>query len=60
MNCWFCGVGKLIWNVDFSFEDYGLEGEGIVAILTCSECGATWEGYSGEEEKKVLDNTIKI
>lgn len=61
MNCWFCG-GKLIWNADFSFEDYGFEGEGIVAVLVCSECGAIWEGYSGEEEEeqKVLDNIVKM
>lgn len=46
MNCWFCN-SKLIWNNDFSFEDYGLENEGVVAVLTCSneKCGAFFEGY---------------
>lgn len=38
MKCWFCR-GELIWNNDFSFEDYGLDGEGIVSVLTCSDCG---------------------
>lgn len=52
MKCWFCR-GELIWSNDFSFEDYGLDGEGIVSVLTCSDCGATWEGYLDldEEEK---------
>ena len=37
--CWFCG-GQLIWNNDMMLEDYGLEGEGIVAFLQCKDCGA--------------------
>lgn len=49
MRCWFCR-GKLIWNNDFSFEDYNLEGEGIVTVLSCSECNATFEGYLSLED----------
>lgn len=55
MNCHFCG-GKLIWGNDFSFEDYGIEGEGIVTSMTCSGCGATWEGYL-EIENESIENT---
>lgn len=44
--CWFCGA-KMIWGSDFSFEDYGIEGEGIVAILHCPNCNAVAEFYSG-------------
>jgi hypothetical protein len=42
--CWFCGA-EMIWGGDHSFEDVGLEGEGIVANMSCSneECGATAE-----------------
>lgn len=51
--CWFCGE-ELIWNCDYSYEDYDLEGDGIIAVLTCPNCGATWEDYleshSEEEE----------
>lgn len=50
MDCHFCN-GKLIWGCDFSFEDYALEGEGIVAVLHCSQCGAIWEGYLEFEEE---------
>lgn len=44
MKCWFCN-SELIWGADFDFEDYGYEGEGIVATLSCSneECGAQVE-----------------
>lgn len=53
MNCWFCG-SPLIWGCDFTFEDYGYNGEGIIAVLSCSNenCGAIFEGYRGEELKE--------
>ncbi len=43
-KCWFCG-SELIWQNDFSYEDYGYDGEGIVAVLMCSdeECKAIVE-----------------
>lgn len=50
MKCWFCG-GTLIWNNDYNYEDYGLDGEGIVSVLVCSECGAMGEGYKGVEDE---------
>lgn len=40
--CWFC-QSPMIWQNDFNFEDCGMEGEGIVAYLSCSECEATVE-----------------
>ena len=47
--CWFCG-SEMIWGSDFSYEDYGLEGDGIVATLTCSGCEAFAEFYTKPEE----------
>ena len=35
MRCWFCG-SLLIWDNDFSYEDYNTEGEGVVTVLHCS------------------------
>lgn len=48
-KCWFCGA-KMIWQNDFSFEDYLIDGDGVVAVLVCSdeECGAMAEFYTGE------------
>lgn len=40
--CWFC-QSPMIWQSDFSFEDYCMEGEGIIANLRCSNCGADAE-----------------
>jgi len=42
MLCWFCG-SPLIWGSDFNFEDYGYEGDGIVATFNCSNCNAEGE-----------------
>ena len=47
MNCWHC-QSKLIWQNDFSYEDYGIDDkEGIVTVLMCSneECEAYIEVY---------------
>ena len=32
MKCWHCNE-EVIWGGDFDYEDYGLEGEGIVSNL---------------------------
>ena len=54
MNCWFCGH-ELIWNNDFDYKDYDIDEEGILTILTCSNCNAYWEGYLplNEEENDI-------
>ena len=44
-NCWFCGA-EMIWGGDHDFEAYGLDGEGIVANLSCPKCEAYAEFYT--------------
>lgn len=39
-ECFHCGERTVVWDADFSFEDYGLEGEGIVQVCHCGNCGA--------------------
>lgn len=39
-ECFHCGCKSVIWDSDFDFEDYGMDGEGVVHELHCSECGA--------------------
>lgn len=39
-ECFHCGCRAVIWQADFDFSDYALEGEGIVHELRCSKCGA--------------------
>ena len=48
MKCWHC-KSELIWGADHTFEDYCLEGDGIVTNLSCSECEADVLIYLGEK-----------
>lgn len=50
MRCWFCG-SLLIWENDNSFEDFNMQGDGIVTTLSCPRCHAMWEGYLNLEEE---------
>lgn len=47
-ECFHCLNRSVIWDSDFSFEDVGLEGEGIVHFCHCTVCGARIEYYIGE------------
>lgn len=48
--------GQLYWSNDFSFDDYGMNGEGLVSVWSCSGCGATAEFYLEEEEEEWEDD----
>ena len=57
-ECFHCLHRSLIWQSDFTFEDYGYEGEGIVQNLVCSNCGAEVEyrvPYDKPEEADASD-----
>ena len=55
-ECFHCLAKAVIWDADFSFEDYGEEGEGIIHECHCTSCGARityWvpmDTYTSEEE----------
>lgn len=42
-ECFHCGKKTVVWNADFDYSDMGYEGEGIVHICTCRNCGAEIE-----------------
>lgn len=44
-ECFHCCARAVILDSDFSFEDVGMEGEGIVHFCHCSNCGAQIEYY---------------
>ena len=39
-ECFHCGERAVIWDNDFSFEDYGYDGDGIIHECHCINCGA--------------------
>lgn len=42
-ECFHCCTKGVIWDSDFDFEDFGYDGEGIVHICHCANCGAEIE-----------------
>ena len=42
-ECFHCGARAVIWDCDFMFEDFLYEGEGLVQICHCTNCGAEIE-----------------
>ena len=50
MKCWHCG-NDLIWGGDHTYEEYGLDGDGIVSNLSCSKCPAEVLVYLPDEDE---------
>ena len=44
-ECFHCGEKSVYWQSDFSFEDYGMEVEGIIHVCHCGNCGADIEYF---------------
>ena len=40
MECFHCGGTSVHWCGDFTFGEWGLEGEGVVHVCECPDCGA--------------------
>lgn len=47
--CFHCG-GEVIWSGDFSFDDYGMGGDGVIHELYCKDCGAEITYYCKEDD----------
>ena len=58
-ECFHCCTRSVIWDSDFTFEDGGMEGNGIVHFCHCANCGAQIEYYipiPDEEEGEGQDD----
>lgn len=57
-ECFHCGNRSVVWDSDFDFSDYGWDGEGIVHVCHCTNCGAEIEYRIPfpVEEKEEMDN----
>ena len=55
-TCFHCMHDTVRWMGDFSFEEMGLEGKGIVNCCHCTNCGADIEyrvPFNDEEDEDV-------
>ena len=57
-ECFHCMTRNVIWDNDFSFEDMGYDGEGIVHIRHCENCGAYIE-YQISLDEETEDETVQ-
>ena len=59
-ECFHCGAKAVIWDCDYMFEDMGYEGEGLVHVCHCQNCGAEIEYRipieAGEDEADIQIN----
>ena len=56
-QCFHCLTNGVIWQADFSFEDYCMDGDGIVHVCKCANCGADITYYcSNDPEEKEYEN----
>ena len=39
-ECFHCGMPAVIWDCDYSFDDYGESGNSIYQVCHCTHCGA--------------------
>ena len=51
-ECFNCGERAVVWDGDFTFEDYCMYGDGIIHECHCTNCGARiiYEVSFDEEE----------
>lgn len=56
-ECFHCCNRSVIWDSDFSFEDFGLEGEGIVNCCHCTHCGARIMYYVSLDPEEIEEIT---
>ena len=50
-QCWNCGT-EMIWDRELSFEEYGIDGEGIITVFTCPNCNALAFFYTSLDEEE--------
>lgn len=55
-QCFHCGSRSVIWDSDFDYDDYGLDGDGIIHELHCTNCGASITYYIPDENEEDEEN----
>lgn len=53
-QCFHCGAYAVQWECDYDYSDYGYDGEGVIHICHCTNCGADIEyriPAGGEEDE---------
>ena len=54
-ECFHCCTRSVVWQSDFMFEDYGMEGNGIIHVCKCMNCGADIEYFINLDDPEEED-----
>lgn len=55
-QCFYCRSHNVTWENDFTFDDCGYDGEGLVQFYHCFDCGADIEYRIPEPTEPVADD----
>ena len=60
-ECFHCLARAVVWDCDYSYDDIGREGEGIVHVCHCANCGAWIEYYidCGSDDEDEARNELQ-
>ena len=56
-ECFHCGMRTVIWQSDFTFEEMGYGGEGVVNCCKCTNCGADIEYRVADKQEDESDGS---
>ena len=56
-QCFHCLQNTVVWDSDFDFSDFGLEGDGIVHVCHCTNCGAVIHVMSSDKEEENTESS---
>lgn len=58
-QCFHCGSYSVFWLNDFDYDDYGLDGQGIVHVCKCNNCGADITYYVPCDNEEVNVDVVR-
>lgn len=58
-ECFHCLSHSVVWDSDFSFEDYGIAEEGIIHNCHCTNCGADIQYFISLEDEEENDHVTE-
>lgn len=50
LQCYYCGAFAVGIVADFTFEDFDLQGDGLIYVCRCGNCGSVIEYRIREDE----------
>lgn len=57
-KCFHCQEDTVVWDSDFTPDEMGIEGEGVVHLLHCGNCGAVIQYTVLEEGDERADSNV--